>query len=314
MARKDPYEILGVSRSASADDIRRAYRRLAKEHHPDRNPGNKAAEQRFKDVQAAYEVLGDAERRSQYDRFGEGGPVPDMHSWRTPGRSPFGGGGVEFNFGNGDDLSSIFEQFFSRGGGTSTRSRRRSPAARRRGADLEHEVHLSFEEAARGAAREVRLSGAADGHVEHISFRVPAGVTDGQMIRVRGKGQEGSAGRGDLMVRCRVLPHPYFRREDLDVYLDLPLTFGEAALGTRVEIPTLDGPTWLTVPPGGSSGTKLRLRGKGIADTRCEQTGDMFAIIRIVAPRSLSPAARQLIEQLDRELAMNPRADLGWRL
>src|SRR5262245_21069784 len=175
MARKDPYEILGVSRTASQDDIRRAYRRLAKEHHPDRNPGDKSAEQRFKDIQAAYEVLGDPDRRKQYDRFGEGGPAPDVHTWSSGGRSPFGGRGVEFNFDNGDDLSSIFEQFFSRGGGTTTRGRRRTaPASRPRGADLEYAVDLTFEEAARGCARDVRISGATGGGaVEHISFRVP---------------------------------------------------------------------------------------------------------------------------------------------
>lgn len=311
MTRKDPYQILGVTRTATQDEIRRAYRRLAKEHHPDRNPGNKAAEQRFKEIQAAYDVVGDPERRTQYDRFGEGGPAPDVRTWTSSGHAPFGGG---FDFGNGDDLSSIFEQFFSRAGGTATRGRRRTAAPRRApGADLEHAVELTFEEAARGCARDVRIAGAG-GHVEHITFRVPAGVAHGQRIRVRGKGQEGSGGRGDLLIECRILPHAYFRRDGLDVLLDLPLTFGEAALGTRVEIPTLDGPTWLTVPAGASSGTKLRLRGKGIRDSRTDATGDMFAIVKIVAPRTLAPRARDLVAELERELALHPRADLGWRL
>lgn len=298
MTQKDPYEILGVARSASQDEIKRAYRRLALKHHPDRNRGDSAAAQKFKEVQAAYEILGDAERRAQYDRFGAGGPTPEYRSWNVSG-----GPGVEFDFGSFDDLSSVFEQFFRRAERPAA-GRRAASRARPRGADVEHVVDLSFEEAARGAVRDVVLHSANTGETEQLAVRIPPAVTDGQRIRVRGKGHSGPGGRGDLMIVCRVHPHPELRRENLDLLLDLALSFPEAALGTRVEIATLDGRTLVTVPPGTSSGTKLRLRGKGIHDPRSGQTGDLYAVVRIQAPRQLSPRARKLIEQLADELGV----------
>jgi DnaJ-class molecular chaperone len=312
MNEKDPYEILGVSRTATQDEIKRAYRRLAKQLHPDRNPGDKTAERKFKEVQAAYEVLGDAERRAQYDRFGAGGPMPDFQTWSAGGPTPFEG--VEFDFGDLGDLSSIFEQFFRRPRG---RGRRRSRAAAQqpavRGPDIEHVVDLAFEEAARGARRQIMLqSTVTNAPPERIEFRIPPGVTDNQRVRIAGKGRSGPGGRGDLMIRCRVHPHPYFRRDGYDVLLDLPLSVAEATLGAKIEIPTLDGITRLTVPPGTPSGVKLRLRGKGIHNQRDGTTGDMYAITRVMVPRELSPRARELIEQLDHELDQQPRAGLGW--
>lgn len=304
MPTKDPYEILGVSRTATQDEIKRAYRRLAKEHHPDRNPKDReAAEQRFKEVQAAYEVLGDAERRSQYDRFGAGGPAPDVHTWTT-GQSP--AEGVQFNFG-GDDLTSILEQFFSRGGmggfgGTRTRRRggaRRAPAPR--GADLEHTIELSLEEAVHGTEREIVLTSPGGEH-ERIAFRVPPGVAEGQRIRLRGQGQTAAGGRGDLIITCRLRPHPQFRLEGRDVLVDLHLPFTAAALGTQAEIPTLDGRTIVKVPPGTSGGTRLRLRGRGLRDPRTGAAGDLYALVRIDVPRELSSRARELLLELDREL------------
>ena len=319
MTNKDPYDILGVRRTASPAEIKQAYRRLAKQSHPDRNPGDKTAEQRFKEVHAAYEVLGDPQRRDQYDRFGAGGPAPDVHAWTT-GRAPFED--VAFDFGDLGDLTGIFEQFFNRAptgrarrrvgpaSRPATAGRRPAPAAAR-GADLELEIELTFEEALRGAVRDVVLSAGPDLPREQIRFRVPPGVADGQRIRVRGKGQEGPGGRGDLMIRCRVRPHLYFRREGRDVLLDLPLTFAEATLGTQVEIPTLDGTAILTVPPGTSAGTKLRLRGRGVPDSSGE-AGDMYAIVHIEAPKTLSPEARELLVTLDRALGQRPREKLGW--
>ncbi len=306
MSSKDPYEILGVSRTASPDEIKRAYRRLAKEHHPDRNPGDPAAERRFKEVQAAYEVLGDPQRRAEYDRFGAGGPRPDVHAW---GPAAGGGpGGVRFDFGSLGDLTEIFEQFFSRAGAPRTRRsvRRVAPA----GADVEGEIELGFDEALRGAVREIVLGGG--GRTERIQVRVPAGVTDGERIRVRGRGQEGPGGRGDLLIRCRVAPHPFLRREGADLVLDLPLTVREAVLGTRVEIPTPRGPALLTVPPGTSSGTKLRLRGHGAPDRETGRTGDLYAVVRIVVPREVSAAARRLLEQFDAAAPLAPRSAAGW--
>ncbi len=295
MAQADPYDILGVARNASQDDIKRAYRRLAKEHHPDRNPKNKEeATRRFKEIQAAYEVLGDADRRSQFDRFGAGGPRPQYEQWSTHG-DPFGGA-TEVEFG---DLGSIFEQFFSRGG-AARGGRRRAGRRPTPGADLHHEVTLSLHEVAHGAAREVALSLGED--TERIQFRVPAGVTDGQKIRLRGQGQPGSGGRGDLIVTCRVAPDPRFRREGRDLFVDLPLTFAQAALGARVDVPTLDGAATLTVPAGTSGGARLRLRGKGLPDPKSGEAGDLFAVVRVTVPKSISPEARELIERLDEAL------------
>lgn len=299
MANKDPYEILGVARNATQDEIKQAYRRLAKRHHPDRNPNDKGAEQRFKEVQAAYEVLGDSQRRAEYDRFGAGGPAPDIHNWTTGRGSPFEN--VRFDFGGGD-LSSIFEQFFSRGAGARPR-RRPVRRERPRGADIKHDIDLSFEEAVRGTEREVLLmAGGPDAPSERIRFRVPPGVNDGQRIRVRDKGQEGPGGRGHLMICCRVHPHPHLRRDGLDLYLDVRVTFAEATLGTHVEIPTLDGVTVVKVPPGTAGGTKLRLKGRGISDPRTGNTGNLYAVVRIEVPRELSPRARELLTELDHEL------------
>lgn len=315
-AAKDPYEILGVARNATKDDIKRAYRRLAKKHHPDHNPNDKDAERRFKEVQAAYEVLGDPEKRAQYDRFGAGGPAPDVHTWSAQGGAG-GRGGAGFDFSGFGDLTSIFEQFFSRGGGPRMRGgrgfRTRPTPDAPRGADLEHTIDVTFDEALRGTRREVLLTtdGTAAGG-ERIEFKVPAGINDGQRIRVRGKGHPGAGGRGDLYVRCHVHPHPYFRRDGLDILLDLPLTFAEATLGTRVEIPTLDGPTVLTIPPGTSSGKKLRLRGRGVHDQRQDVHGDMYAVVQITAPKNVSDKARELIQQLATELDEQPRAHVAW--
>lgn len=308
MSRKDPYDILGVPRSASEADIKKAYRRLAKEYHPDRNPGNPAAEARFKEVQAAYEVLSDPAKRRQFDRFGAGGPTPDFHAWAANARTGEPGFGPFSDLG---DLGSIFEQFFQQTRG------RRGPRVRRaapRGEDLEAAVDLSFEEAALGCTRTIALSlGDDDGQdAEELLLRVPAGVTDGVRLRLRGKGQAGPGGRGDLIVACRVREHPYFQRDGADVLLELPVTVGEAVLGARVDVPTLYGTTTVTIPPGASSKLKLRLRGKGIRDERTGALGDMYVVVRIMVPRDVSPRARQLIEEFERDTRFDPRRDAPW--
>ena len=280
MNQKDPYQILGVTRSASQDEIKRTYRRLAKQYHPDRNPGDKSSENKFKEVQAAYEVLGDPERRAQFDQFGAGGPRPDFQSW-TSGGSPFQG--VNFDFGNGGDLSSIFEQFFRqpRSRGRSRMSPRQAP--QKPGPDLERTVDLSFEEAVQGTTRDVVIA-SETGPAERIQVRIPPGVSHDQRIRVKGKGHPGPGGRGNLMIHCRVKPHPFFKRDGNDLFLDLPLTFAEAACGTKIDIPTLDGVTRLTIPPGTSGGTKLRLRGKGINSKTAP--GDLYVVTKIAIPKN----------------------------
>lgn len=301
MNQPDPYEILGVTHDASQDEIKSAYRRLAKKYHPDRNQGDKQSEARFKEVQAAYEVLGDPKRREQYDRFGAGGPIPEYQTWASSG--PHETGGVHFDFGDLGDLSSIFEQFFHRG---PTRGARRTTRTTRRaahrGPNLEYAVDITLREAARGTKREVVLKATGNGTAERIEFRIPAGVQDGQKIRLRGKGQDGPGGRGDLIITCRVLPHHKLRRDGLNLYTDATISFPQAALGTRIEVPTLDGTSVVTVPPGTSGGATLRLRGQGIHDQRTGKTGDLFVNIRIAVPKSLTPRAREIIEQLAAEL------------
>lgn len=314
MTPKDPYEILGVAKSATADEIKRAYRRLAKEFHPDRNRGDKKAEARFKEIQAAYDVLGDADRRRQFDQFGAGGPAPNYQTWAQSGRHPFQNAG-NVDFSSMGDLGSIFEAFFSRGGAaTATRSRsRRGRAAPQRPAPApapEHTLEISFEESAHGTTRELMLH-AGDTTPEHIEVRIPRAVADGQVIRVRGRGQPDMDGRGDLLIRIRVRPHSFFRRDGLDVLLDVPLSIPEAVLGAKIEIPTLDVRAQLTIPPGASSGMRLRLRGRGFAKPSGE-TGDMYAVLKIVAPREPSPRLKQLVAEEAAEFGPSPRAGLGW--
>jgi DnaJ-class molecular chaperone len=307
-ASKDPYDILGVSRTASADEIKRAYRRLAKEHHPDRNRGDKSAEQRFKEIQAAYDVIGDPERRAQYDRFGAGGPQPDFRQWRG---HPGGADDFHVNISDLGDLSSIFEQFFRRGaGGGFGMNGGRVHAEPETSADIEHVVELTLEEAIAGTSREIVLSGG--GASERLQIKIPAGVSNGQRIRVPGKGNPRRGGRGDLYLVCQIRPHAYFTRDGLDLYLDVPISVSEAILGTRVEIPTASDRVMLHIPPGTSSGAKLRVRGRGIADARTGQTGNLYATIRIVAPAEISDTARQLAEKLSQEQTRSPRADLPW--
>ncbi len=309
MSRKDPYEILGVARNATEAEIKKAYRRLAKEHHPDRNPGNPTAEAKFKEIQAAYEILSDPGRRQQYDRFGAGGPAPDFQRWahNVRGARDVSSG----TFSDLGDLGSIFEQFFQQTRG------RRGPRTRRavsRGEDLETDVDLSFEDAALGCTRIITLALASDNgeDTEELRLRVPAGVTNGVRLRLRGKGHPGPGGRGDLIVACRVREHAYFQRDGADVLLEVPVSVGEAVLGARVDVPTLYGMTTVTIPPGSSSRLKLRLRGKGIHDERSGVTGDMYVLVRVMVPREVSPRARQLIEEFEAETRFRPRHDAPW--
>jgi DnaJ-class molecular chaperone len=309
MTTKDPYEILGVSRKATADEIKRAYRRLVKDLHPDHNPGDKNAERKFKEVQAAYEVLGDPKRRDEFDKYGAGGPIPDYQQWSRG--APHGQhGNVHVDFDSMGDLGSIFEQFFGRSAGRQNGRRRSQAAHMPPGENIEHAVDISFEESLRGTTREIAFQGENQRVVERIEVKIPPAIGDGQAVRVKGRGQEGGGGRGDLIIRVRVLPHRFFRREGLDIYLDLPLTISEAVLGTRVDIPTPEGTTRLVVPPGTTSGTKLRLRGRGVTDARAGQTGDLYAVAKISVPREPSARLRSAMEELGDEFGPDPRREL----
>lgn len=332
MAKKDYYDVLGVSRNASEDEIRKAHRKLVLKHHPDKNKGNKQSEERFKEVQEAYDVLSDKQKRQNYDQFGHAGVgagaggagegvdpfeqfrrAQGARGGRGGGQQYRGGPGVtveEFDpgdFGNGQ-YSDIFEQLFGGRGAGGGRSRMRPTPAPERGSDVEYPVTLTFAQAARGTT--LALKSDLGGQQETIEIKIPAGVKDGSRVRVRGKGQASTGGTGDLFVVVTVSPHPYFRRDGLDILLDLPLSVYEAFLGTKVTVPTLDGPVTLTIPPGTSSHAKFRIKERGVF--RGDEKGDQFVIARIIVPKDLDADDKKTIEKLAAKHPVNARADLKW--
>jgi len=315
--KRDLYGLLGTERDADADAIRKAYRHLARQLHPDVNPGDSEAEARFKTVSEAYAVLSDEAKRRNYDEFGEvsleaGFDADRARQAREAFGQRFGGDGSfqargpeGFHFGGVEDL---FSDLFSRRGW-------QDAPGMRRGRDLEAELELDFLDAARGG--EHRLSfgrPTADGAVRQqtVTVRIPPGVSAGGRIRLPGRGGEGSSGGadGDLYARIRIRPHPFFRREGRDLHLDLPVTFGEATLGAKVPVPTLDGRVTLTIPPGTDSGTKLRLRGKGVPSPSGGSAGDLIATVQIRVPRDLPPEAVEKLEELAKHEPADPRQEI----
>ncbi len=302
VAYRDYYEALGVPRDASSEDIRRAYRTLARQYHPDVNK-EPDAEDRFKEISEAYEVLRDPEKRERYDRLGANWKAGEDVS----GAAGFGGFGqqggfedvrVDFSTGGfgGGDFSDFFESFFS-----GSRGRRRTAGFdgfSTRGGDREATLDLTLEEAAAGGTRRMSL---ADGRSYEV--KIPAGVRDGQLIRLSGEGGEGVGGgpAGDLLLRVRIKPHARFKVRDRDLYVTLRLTPWEAALGASIEVPTLTGTTQVKVPPGSSSGRRLRLRGQGLPG------GDLYATVSIKVPKQLSKRERDLFEELAKVSTFNPR-------
>jgi DnaJ-class molecular chaperone len=314
---KDYYEVLGVSRDATADQIRRAYRRLARTYHPDVNQSSDAAT-RFAEMQEAYEVLSDAEKRRAYDRFGRAG-VGVGH-----GPGGFGRGGTwRVDAGPGgqfdaSDFASVFEELFGGRAGSpfgvgAGRPGAEAPSrpAPRRGRDLHHPLTVSFMTAALGGSEQVRVT-AGGARPQTITVKIPPGVDSGEKLRVKGKGHPGGAGAaaGDIILTLNVGGHPYFRREGLDLLIDVPVTFAEATFGTRVTVPLLKGSIEIKVPPGSSSGQKLRVRDKGLTDAK-GRAGDFYAVVQIVAETDLSPRGRQLLQDLEAELK-NPRKSAPW--
>lgn len=307
----DYYAVLGVKKDASADEIRKAYKKLSRENHPDRKPNDAAASEKFKQVQEAWDVLGDAQKRQQYDQFGSAfgpnGPQFQQGQWRT-GRG--GAGPVDFQemFGGNVDLGDLLGGMFGGGGGGSQAGRRGRAA---QGANIEAEIEIPFVVAAEGGTQDLQLDRA--GKVERLSVKIPPGVSTGSVIRLAGQGQTGRGGgpAGDLLVTIKVAPHSCFRREGSDLLIDVPITVSEAALGTKVEIPTLaEGPVVVTIPAGTSSGAKLRLRGKGVPDQKTRARGDLYVIIKLVLPPKLDEDTRKLFEQIATAAPYNPRASL----
>jgi curved DNA-binding protein len=310
VAFRDYYETLGVSRDATADEIRSAYRKLARQYHPDVNkePG---AEDRFKEIAEAYEVLRDPEKRERYDRLGANWKAGEDVSG-APGyegfsqQGGFGGftreggfGGARVHFG-GEEFSDFFESLFGAQGQRRTRG---FDGFQARGGDQEATLELSLEEAAAGGRRRISL---ADGRDYEVN--IPAGVRDGQRVRLAGEGGGGAGGgpTGDLFLRVRIKPHPRFRVEGRDLYMDLPLTPWEAALGATVEVPTLSETRRLKVPAGSPSGRRLRLRGEGMP-SQGGKPGDLYATVKIMVPKRLSKDERELFERLAEVSRFNPR-------
>ena len=308
----DYYAVLGVKKNASADELRKAYKKLSRENHPDRKPNDASASEKFKQVQEAWDVLGDATKRQQYDQFGSAfGPNgPQFQQGQRRG----GAGPVDFQemFGGNVDLSDLLGGMFGGGTGGSPfgqQAGRRGRAAQ--GANIEAEIEIPFVVATEGGMQDLQLDSA--GKHERLSVKIPPGVSTGSVIRLAGQGQAGRGGgpAGDLLVTIKVASHSYFRREGSDLLIDVPLTVSEAALGTKVEIPTLaEGPMVVTIPPGTSSGAKLRLRGKGVPDQKTRARGDLYVVIKLVLPPKLDDATRRLFEQIAAAAPYNPRAGL----
>jgi len=298
---RDYYEVLGVKREASEDEIKKAYRKLARQYHPDRNPGDKQAESHFKEIQDAYDILSDKNKRAQFDRFGFAGADGGF----PPGGGQtfhWGGGGPGGGFEQIDpaQAEAIFSQIFGgMGGFPGAAGGRRGRGARPRQAPppATSEMAIPFETAALGGTISLRVNG------REIDVKIPPGVEEGQTIRLGGQGPGGV----DLHLKLKIQPHPYFKREGNNLIVEVPLSLPEAVLGTKVDVPTLDG-TRLTVkvPPGTSSGARLRLRGKGIKE------GDQFIEIKVAVPSPKDDKSRAIIEEFGKLNPQEPRSGLPW--
>ena len=301
MKYKDYYKILGVARDAKAEDIKKAYRRLARKYHPDVSK-EAGAEEKFKDVNEANDVLGDPEKRSAYDQLGYYQPGQDFRpppNWG--GRSGGASGAGDFS---GMDFSDFFSQMFGGGMGGQAGGAHRRPRTAARGHDVEATLTLTLDEAFNGCEKQVSVQGSAQSSVK---LRVPAGSLAGQRLRLSGKGQPSQMGgaAGNLLLTLQIAPHSLYRLEGKDIYLDTPIAPWEAALGATLTVPTLSGNLRLKVPVGARSGQKLRLSGRGMPSS--EGNGDFFVQLQIVLPPTLSDEERELYERLQSLSQFNPR-------
>ncbi|HVY35362.1 MAG TPA: DnaJ C-terminal domain-containing protein [Caulobacteraceae bacterium] len=306
---QDPYQELGVARSASADEIRRAFRKLAKQYHPDQNPNDKAAEERFKRISAAFDVIGDEDKRKKFDR---GEIDADGHDsargFRPGGAGARGGAGPGAGFGaefEGVDLNSIFGEMFSHrttsGNGFSSSFSGFSSSSSR-GQDVRAQVEISIEDAVQGARRRIAFS---DGRT--IEVTIPKGAAEGQVLRLKGQGGAGRGGSGDALIDLSIAPHPVFRREGDGLVMDVPISLPDAVLGGKVEAPTPDGPVTLTVPKGSNSGAVLRLKGRGLPKAAGGKRGDLLARLMIVLPDVPDPQLEVFAEAWRRDRPYTPR-------
>lgn len=309
---RDPYEVLGVKKDASDKDIKAAYRKLAKELHPDLNPGKEDIEAKFKEVSGAYTLLSDPEKRKRYDageidaagnermHAGAGGFYRDMGDG-------FGGTGFYSQEGvNPEDLEDLLSGIFGgragmRGGGREFRAR---------GSDISYSLRVPFLDAAKGAKTAITLP---DGR--KLTVKIPEGVGDGQMLRLSGQGQPGYGGgpAGDAYVEIRIEPHAFFRRKDNDIHVEVPVSLKEAVLGAKIEVPTIHGPVTLPVPKGANTGTQLRLKGKGIKDQRTGAMGHQYVKLKVVLPDEPDPALEEFVKGWEPAAGYDPRKKMGAR-
>lgn len=308
---KDPYQILGVAKTATDDEIKKAYRALARELHPDLNPGDKKAEERFKDISAAYDFLSDTTRRSQYDS-GEidatGAPRRSRSSsWRpgTGGGTDWGSAGSAWGsrsgFSFGDDADDILAEMMRR------KAQGRARSDSHRGGEVRHSLTVSFTDAAQGVTKRVTL---ITGRT--VEVKIPPGATDGQTLRLKGQGQPAGPTAAivpDAFIDLHVESHPYFVRRELDILIDLPISVQEAVLGGKVTVPTIDGKVTLSIPPDSNGGSVLRLKGKGIAGSDGTR-GDQLVTLRVVLPEN-DAEFKKLVEKWGPRNGYDPRAKAG---
>ncbi len=320
---EDYYETLGVGRNASEQDIQKAYRDLARQYHPDLNPDDQTAKEKFQKVQNAFDVLNSPDKRKQYDQFGHGfesmgagGPGgAHSYSWPSPG-GPGGGSGPQagginfedlFGGGGGGGFADMFRQF--RGGEGVGAGVEPPPTG---GADLEHTLTVPFTTAVSGGEAHISVR-RQNGKVEEIRVKIPPGIDDGKKIRLRGQGEQGPLGGkpGDILITVTASPHPFFQRRGRNLDVTVPITLGEAANGAKVDVPTPTGTITLSIPPGTSSGTKLRIKGHGVKPADGEP-GDLFADIQVVLPKKLSKEERKQLAEMAKGYSQDPRHDLRW--
>jgi curved DNA-binding protein len=323
---KDYYSTLGVAKTATEKEIKQAYRKLARKHHPDVNPKDKSAEARFKEINEAYEVLGDAEKRKKYDELGANWRAYEQAGAQGPGGfsgfDPRTGGRWNVNVGGhgggyrqvtpdelrdilgdeGNPFSDFFQTFFGGGDETTRRTRGRAGRGPRAGRDVEHEIELGLEDAYRGTTR--RLAMSHDGRARTVDVRIPAGVTDGSRVRVAGEGEQGGGGgkSGDLYLRVRLAPHPQFERKGRDLFTRVPIPLTTAVLGGEAEVNALSGQSLrLKIPPATQNGQVFRLKGHGMPTTdKSGEHGDLYATVDVQLPRTVTPEQKKLFEELQK--------------